>query len=76
MPSEDNPSAKSKLAKKLKRLRRTFGLTQRELAEAAQVRRALIIDIEAGEANPTLESLEQIARAMKTDIAGLFSSVD
>ncbi|MDB5516254.1 MAG: Helix-turn-helix domain [Tardiphaga sp.] len=76
MPSEDNPSAKSKLAKKLKRHRRAFGLTQRELAEAAQVRRALIIDIEAGEANPTLESLEQIARAMKTDIAGLFSSAD
>jgi transcriptional regulator with XRE-family HTH domain len=69
----DSPSPKSTLAKKIRRLRRTSGLSQQGLADAAKVGRALIIEIEAGAANPTLESLERIAAALKTDIVGLFS---
>jgi transcriptional regulator with XRE-family HTH domain len=75
MPTQDNPSAKSALARKLKRLRRASGMSQQELAEAANVGRALIIEIESGDSNPTLDNLERIARALKTDIVGLFSPV-
>jgi transcriptional regulator with XRE-family HTH domain len=73
MPTQQNPSAKSVLAKKLKRLRRASGMSQQELAEAANVGRSLIIEIEAGASNPTLDNLERIAKALKTDIVGLFS---
>jgi transcriptional regulator with XRE-family HTH domain len=73
MPTQDNPTAKSTLARKLKRLRRAHGISQQQLADAADVGRALIIEIESGESNPTLDNLERIARALKTDIVGLFS---
>jgi transcriptional regulator with XRE-family HTH domain len=73
MPTQDNPTAKSTLARKLKRLRRAHGISQQQLAEAADVGRALIIEIESGDSNPTLDNLERIARALKTDIVGLFS---
>ena len=75
MPTQDSPSAKSALSKKLKRLRRAHSMSQQELADAADVGRALIIEIESGAANPTLESLDRIAKALKTDIAGLFSAI-
>jgi transcriptional regulator with XRE-family HTH domain len=73
MPTQNNPSAKSTLARKLKRLRRASGMSQQELADAADVGRALIIEIESGDSNPTLDNLERIARALKTDLVGLFS---
>lgn len=73
MPTPDNPSAKSTLARKLKRLRRACGMSQQELADAAGVGRSLIIEIESGSSNPTLDNLERIARTLKTDIVGLFS---
>jgi transcriptional regulator with XRE-family HTH domain len=73
MPTPDNPSAKSTLARKLKRLRRACGMSQQELADAAKVGRTLIAEIESGSANPTLESLERLASALNTDIVGLLS---
>jgi transcriptional regulator with XRE-family HTH domain len=39
-------------------------MTQADLADLAESRRALISDIERGEANPTLESLLRIAVAL------------
>lgn len=54
---------KAALARKVSDLRRSRGMTQADLADAAGVRRALVSDIERRVANPTLESLCRIATA-------------
>jgi transcriptional regulator with XRE-family HTH domain len=68
-------SVKSTLARKLKRLRRQRGLTQTDLGAAASVGRTLVAEIEAGSANPTVDSLEKIAAALKVEFVDLFSPV-
>ena len=62
------------LAANVRRLRQDAGLSQQGLAEAAEIRQALISEIERGEANPTLESLVKLAEALKVDLATLFDS--
>ena len=46
----------------LSRARRAAGLTQAQLAEACGVQQAVISRIEGGKANPTLETVELLAR--------------
>ena len=60
------------LAANVRRLRQDAGLSQQELAKAAEIRQALVSEIERGEANPTLESLVKLAQALKVDLARLF----
>jgi transcriptional regulator with XRE-family HTH domain len=62
------------LAANVRQLRQDADLSQRELAEAAEIRQALISEIERGEANPTLESLVKLAEALKVGLARLFDS--
>jgi transcriptional regulator with XRE-family HTH domain len=62
------------LAKNVRRLRRARGWTQYDLAEAANVRQALISQIENGAANPTLETLERLAAAFGAKLADLFAT--
>lgn len=62
------------LGQQVKKRRRALELTQAALARQAGVRRAMLIEIEKGEANPTLDSLVRIATALKTDPAELLSS--
>ena len=62
------------LAANVRQLRQDAGLSQQELAEAAEIRQALISEIERGEANPTLESLVKLAEALKVDLSRLFDS--
>ena len=62
------------LAGSVRRLRLEAGLSQEELAQAADVRQALISEVERGEANPTLESLTKIANALKVQLSDLFGS--
>jgi transcriptional regulator with XRE-family HTH domain len=61
------------LAKHVKRLRLDAGLSQEGLAEAANLRQALVSEIEREESNPTLESLTKLADALKVDLAELFA---
>lgn len=49
-------------------------MSQTELAEAAGVRRALVSDIERSVANPTLESLSRIAKALGVEPADLLGT--
>jgi transcriptional regulator with XRE-family HTH domain len=51
-------------------------LSQRDLAERAGIRQALVSQIELGEANVTLDSLLRIAIALDVDLAGLFAAND
>lgn len=60
------------LGSNVRRLRQLAELSQEELAKAADLRQALISEIERGEANPRLESLTKIADALKVRLTDLF----
>ena len=47
-------------------------MSQEDLASEADIRRALISEIERGEANPTLESVIRIASALRVRLSELF----
>jgi transcriptional regulator with XRE-family HTH domain len=56
----------------VKRLRAQSGLTQIELAKKTKVSQAYIAQLETGaEANPTLDTLRRLAKALKVTIADL-----
>jgi transcriptional regulator with XRE-family HTH domain len=59
------------LGSNVRKLRLSLGMTQAELAERAESRRALISDVERGEANPTIDSLLRIATALRVEPAEL-----
>ena len=56
----------------VKRLRNTRGWTQEELATRLGCARNTIARIETGNRRPSLTLLEQLARALKVDVGGLF----
>lgn len=56
----------------LKALRTTRGLTQVELAKKMKMKQAYIAQLETGvEANPTLDTLRRLAKALKVTVAEL-----
>ena len=64
-----------RLSKNLKKLRKEKQLTQEELAERANLDPKTIIDIEGGRrANPTLQTLNKLARALKVNLERLLFS--
>ena len=65
-------STKRVLARNLRRLRLERGISQDDLAAEAGMRQALVSAIEVGTANPTLESLDRLAIALKIEFAALF----
>lgn len=62
----------------LKRLRRSRGMTQRQLAEKAgwADRLATISDLEKGKTNPTLSTMQQVAAALGVEVRDLFEPSD
>jgi DNA adenine methylase len=60
------------LGRRVRELRLSLKMTQRDLAEDAGIRQALISQIERGEANPTLDSILRIAAALEVSFAELF----
>ncbi|MCA1474147.1 helix-turn-helix domain-containing protein [Bradyrhizobium sp. NBAIM08] len=62
------------LARRIRQLRLSLRLSQRDLADRAGVRQALISQIELGEANVTLDSLLKIAIALHVDFDALFAA--
>jgi DNA-binding XRE family transcriptional regulator len=63
---------KDTLARRVRELRLSKTMNQRELAEGAAIRQALISQIERGEANPTLDSIAKIAMALEVPFTDLF----
>lgn len=53
------------------RLRSAAGWTQKELARRAGARQPRIAEIERGDANPRLETLATLARALGVEVADL-----
>nr|WP_283812427.1 helix-turn-helix transcriptional regulator [Bradyrhizobium pachyrhizi] len=64
------------LGRNVRSLRLSRRMTQQELAELAESRRALISDIERGEANPTFDSLVRIAITLGVEPADLLKGSD
>jgi transcriptional regulator with XRE-family HTH domain len=63
---------KNNLGRRVRELRHYSKMSQADLADEAETRRALISEIERGEANPTLDSIISIAMALGVDLADLF----
>lgn len=55
------------------RLRKTRKLTQQELAEKVGTTQSAIARLETGRANPTVEFLSRLAKALQTKITVSFS---
>lgn len=60
-----------RLGTQVRRRRRDAGLTVQELAEAAGLSRRMLTQVELGQANPSLVTVDKVARALGTDFASL-----
>lgn len=61
-----------RLGRRLRELRRAKGLTQEQLAAAAEISRTYAGALEAGMKGPSLAVLVRLAKALGVDIAELF----
>jgi transcriptional regulator with XRE-family HTH domain len=59
------------LGEQVRRRRKQSGLTVQELADAADLSRRMLTQIELGQANPSLVTVDRVARALDTDFASL-----
>jgi transcriptional regulator with XRE-family HTH domain len=64
-------SLQQKLGKKIKTLRTEAGLSQEKLGELTSLDRTYISDIERGVRNPSLKSLQRLAKAFNVSISDL-----
>lgn len=51
-------------------------MSQEQLAERADLHRTYVSDVEGGKRNPSLASIERLAKALGTSLATVFSSVE
>ena len=65
-------SLKSGLGAAIKRERSNLGISQGELAERAGLHRTYVSDVERGTRNPSIQSVEKLARALHVSVAKLF----
>lgn len=73
-PANDDPRVL--LARRIKQLRGVCGLTQEEVAERSGIFRTYLSRIEAGQANPTLTMLYQLAAAFPVEVTELLTVTD
>ena len=59
------------VAENVRRLRTAAGLSQQALAETADVSRRMLVGIESGDANVSLNTLDRIAEALRVSFADL-----
>lgn len=64
------------VGRKLRFYRQSRGLTQEELAEKAELHYTYIGQVERGEKNLTLTSLEKILNALEVSFAELFEDIE
>lgn len=72
-PASSGPTAEflTHLGDEVRRRRRESGLTVQELAEVAGLSRRMLTQIELGQANPSLTTVDKVARALGTDFASI-----
>lgn len=64
------------LGERVRKLRKERGWSQEDLAAASKLHWTYIGQVERGERNLTLQSIQSIARALKIKIAELFVGLD
>lgn len=67
------PGAANQLGRKLRALRNAFGMTQEQLAEGADISLKHLGEIERGRGNPTLATLEALAKALHVTLSDLIA---
>ena len=67
-----NDIVKDNLGRKVRDLRLSLNMSQTELAEKAETDQAFISEMERGVANPTLDSILRIAKALRVNVVELF----
>ena len=65
----NNPA--KKLGENIRRIRLTKDMTQGDLCRKLEVDRAYMSNIESGKKNPTLSTIERIAKALNVSIEDL-----
>lgn len=60
------------MARRLKYWRKRRGLSQEELAKRAKVGRSYLARLETARQDPTLSTLEKLARALRVKVTRLF----
>lgn len=65
----------NKLSKRLVELRRNAGVTQEQLAEAAEIDRVALANIETGRRRPTVTTVHKIAVALNIPIERIFTGL-
>jgi transcriptional regulator with XRE-family HTH domain len=61
----------TRIGGRIRTLRKQRGWSVQELADAGSVSRRMLTDIELGQANPSLATVDRIAHALDTDFAAL-----
>jgi transcriptional regulator with XRE-family HTH domain len=56
----------------IKTQRASLGISQEELAHRANLHRTYVSDLERGARNPSLDSIEKLARALELSVSKLF----
>ena len=65
------PEVVRQFAERLREVRRTAGLTQRELAEAASLSEGYVARLEAGDTSPGLDLMSRLAAALSVPLTDL-----
>lgn len=76
MTKESSFTIKQRFGKAIRKRRRELDLSQEVLAEKADLHRTYISNLERGEINPTLESIERLTQALEITIARLLLDYD
>jgi two-component system, response regulator len=66
----------SPLGSALKKRRLHLGLSQEELANRAGLHRTYITDVERGSRNPSLETIQKLARALEVQLSDVFLQIE
>lgn len=61
-----------KLGESIKKIRLSKGMTQDELSKRIELDAAYISNVESGKNNPTLATIEKIAKALNVSVDELF----
>ena len=67
-------SLKASLGTAIRHKRSALGISQGELALRAGLHRTYVSDLERGTRNPSIESIEKLARALDVSVAKLFEA--
>jgi len=59
-----NSKAVKKFSKNMKKIRKAKGISQGDIFCATKIERAYISNLESGKQNPTLETIEKIAKTL------------